>query len=408
MASEQAKPDFEFESRLPGDMSHVQALISSAKSVDEVANRLLARVLTLERELAEAQRITNAAKWYWNVRTGENRWTPEACRILGADPMVPPTYDYYLSLVHPDDRADLIRQMEAAIAIRADIPCEYRVIHPDGTMHYLKTQGNAHVDARGDLIYFGVMVDVTETKAAQARLKEVQSDLERVGRIATLGEFAASIAHELSQPLLALVCGANAASRWLDQDVARVREARACVERLRDDATRALSVVKHLRNLMTRSIPSHEPFDLGVAAREVVKLMDAELGRQHIRVRLDLEDSLTVTGDPVQIQQVMLNLLANAIDAMRNVDRNHRRLSFACAADANRTLAVVRVSDTGVGMPADLCDKIFQPFFSTKENGMGMGLAICKSIVEVHEGTLRVESIVDVGTTFEVRIPMTA
>src|SRR5579864_6413318 len=228
-------------------------------------------------------------------------------------------------------------------------------------------------------------VEESRTRAQEA-LRLAQSDLAHVNRVTTMGELTASLAHEVNQPIAAAVTDANTCLRWLTRDQPDVEEAREAASRVVKDATRAAEIISRVRMLFKKGAPQRELVDINEIIREMITLMRSEITRNSISVRTELaEDIPQIMGDRVQLQQVLMNLMINGIDAMREVDGT-RRLTIKSHRE-NEHLTV-SVSDTGVGLPPQHSDQIFNAFFTTKDHGTGMGLRISRSIVESHEGRL--------------------
>jgi C4-dicarboxylate-specific signal transduction histidine kinase len=243
-----------------------------------------------------------------------------------------------------------------------------------------------------------------ERKHAEEALREAQSDLARVSRATTMGELTASLAHEVNQPIAAAVTSANSCIRWLAADVPNLDKARAAALRIVKDGTRAAEIISRIRLLFQKSTPQRELADINEAIREMIVLLRGEATRHNITVRTELAADLPqVMGDRVQLQQVMLNLITNSIDAMRAVDGMRELVIKSQRVENGQVL--VSVSDTGVGLPPE-GEQIFDPFFTTKPHGTGMGLRICRSIVESHGGRLWAASNSPDGASFCFTLPI--
>jgi len=247
------------------------------------------------------------------------------------------------------------------------------------------------------------IMDVTERREAENGLHQAQAELAHVSRVATLGELTVSIAHEVNQPLAGVVTNGEAGLRWLKRDEPNIDEVTASIERMIADARRASEVIKRLRNLASKATPQQTPIDIADLVRETLTLVQREITAHRIVLKLSLLDGLpVVTGDRVQLQQVLINLIMNAIQAMA-VSEGRRELTIASAAiDGDVSLAV---TDSGPGFSAGDAASLFTPFFTTKSDGMGMGLPICRSIIEAHGGRLRASSPDDGGARFEFNLP---
>jgi C4-dicarboxylate-specific signal transduction histidine kinase len=244
-----------------------------------------------------------------------------------------------------------------------------------------------------------------ERKHAEESFREAQAELARVSRVTTMGELTASLAHEVNQPIAAAVTNANTCLRWLTREHPDLEEAREAASRIVKDATRAASIVSRVRLLFKRSAPQRELVDVNEAIREMLVLLRSEAARYNITVRLDLAADLPqIMGDRVQLQQVLMNLMANSIDAMKEVD-GARELAVK-SRSTEKEGVLVSVSDTGVGLPPQQADQIFNAFFTTKPHGTGMGLRISRSIVESHGGRLWAADNSPRGASFHFALPM--
>jgi C4-dicarboxylate-specific signal transduction histidine kinase len=275
-------------------------------------------------------------------------------------------------------------------------------------MKHIHAVGHPVFSASGQLIEFlGTSIDVTDRKRAEEereKLRQAQADLAHVSRVTTMGELSASLAHEIKQPIAAAITDANTCLRWLARDEPDLEEAREAAMRVVKDATRASEIVNHVRLLFKKSTSQRELVDVNEVIREMIVLLRNETTRYSVAVRTELAEDLPQTmGDRVQLQQVMMNLIMNSIDAMREADGT-RELAIKSHAAENGHLMVV-VSDTGVGLPPQQTEQIFNAFFTTKLHGTGMGLSISRSIVESHEGRLWAAGNSPRGTSFYFTLP---
>src|SRR5579864_8295860 len=246
-------------------------------------------------------------------------------------------------------------------------------------------------------------VEESRTRAQDA-LRLAQSDLAHVNRVTTMGELTASLAHEVNQPIAAAVTDANTCLRWLTRDQPDVEEAREAASRVVKDATRAAEIISRVRMLFKKGAPQRELVDINEIIREMITLMRSEITRNSISVRTELaEDIPQIMGDRVQLQQVLMNLMINGIDAMKEVNGT-RRLDIRSQRAENNELTV-SVADTGVGLPSQHADQIFNAFFTTKLHGTGMGLRISRSIAESHGGRLWAANNSSRGATFYLALP---
>jgi PAS domain S-box-containing protein len=377
--------------------------------------RFAAQTLELQEEklqqsesyLAEAQRLTHTGSWVWRVAGREAlHLSEEWYRIHGFDSEKGmPAWEERLQRVHPEDRAKWRGAIDRAIDKKGDYEVEFRILLPDGTVKYIHTVGHPVLNASGDLVQFvGSSMDISASKRAEEALRQAQADLARVNRVTTMGELTASLAHELNQPIAAAVTNANTCLRWLTRDHPDVEEARAAAMRIVKDGTRAADIISRIRLLFKKGTPQREPEDVNEVIREMIVLLGGETTRYSISVRTDLAADLPqVMGDRVQLQQVLMNLMINGIDAMKDVDGT-RELAIKSQRGENEEV-VLSVTDSGVGLPPHQADQIFNAFFTTKPHGTGMGLRISRSIIESHGGRLWAADNSPRGASFYFTLP---
>jgi PAS domain S-box-containing protein len=359
-----------------------------------------------EANLAEAQRLSKTGSFAWDVTSGKVRWSEEAYRIFEHDPNVEPTLELVKARTHPDDRSSFVSIIEGVIRERTqNWELEHRIVVPDGRVKNIHVMAHAG-EALDRLEYIGALMDVTDTKQAQEALQQAQAELAHVTRVTTLGELTASIAHEVNQPLAAVVTNAESSLRWLGRNPPELGEARAAVERIIKDAHRASEVIKRIRELATYADPESSPLDINGAIDETLHLLRRELSLQRVALRLDLAPGLPpVLGDRVQLQQVVINLVMNGVESMAKAsERPHQLIIRSRQHDAGEI--VVAVQDSGVGIDAEAADRLFVAFFTTKPGGMGMGLSICRSIIEDHDGKLWASGNDGPGATFQFTVPV--
>ena len=346
-----------------------------------------------EAYLAEAQRLSRTGSWAWNPVTGENRyWSDECFRLLGFDPAdgMPP-FETFVQRIHPDDRPIVAEKLERATRERGEYEVDYRIIHPGGEVRDIHAIGHPVLSPSGELVELvGTGIDVTERKRAEEereRLRQAQADLARVNRITTMGELTASLAHEVNQPIAAASTNARTCVRWLTREEPDLEEACAAAMRVVKDVTRASEIISRIRVLFHKGTSERELVDVNPVIGEMVLLLGSEAARHNILVRKELAAGLPkVLADRVQLQQVLMNLMINSIDAMK--DTNAAREMAIKSQRADNAQLLVSVSDTGEGLPTEQAHQIFDAFFTTKSHGTGMGLRISRSIVESHGGHL--------------------
>jgi PAS domain S-box-containing protein len=417
-------------SGMPADLSHAVSVstlgtagiaavtfvvLGLALLTSWVDRRFAAQTLELQEEklqrseayLAEAQRLTHTGSWGWRVAGGDAlHLSEEWYRIYGFDPENgPPAFEERWQRTHPEDRAKWQGAIDRAIAEKSGYEAEFRILLPDGSVKHIHTVGHPVLNASGDLVQFvGSSTDITERKHAEEALRQAQTDLAHASRVTTMGELTASLAHEVNQPIAAAVTDANTCLRWLTRDQPDLEEAREAASRIVKDATRAADIISRIRLLFKKVSPQRELVDVNEVIREMTILLRNEASRYSISVRTELEtDFPPVMGDRVQLQQVFMNLILNAIDAVKDVDGT-RELAIKSQREENDQL-LVSVSDTGVGLPPQQADQIFNAFFTTKPHGTGMGLRISRSIVESHGGRLWAADNSPRGATFHLTLP---
>jgi PAS domain S-box-containing protein len=360
-----------------------------------------------EAYLAEAQRLSRTGSFGWTIDTGEISWSAESFRIFEHDPRIPPTIDFVVERTHPDDRGFLRRLIERVSSSRDNWEVEHRLLMPDGSVKHLRVVAHPLGEVSGPLEYVGALMDITAEKRAQEALQQAQAELAHVTRVTTLGELTASIAHEVNQPLAAIITNGEACLRWLGNKTPNLEEARGAVERMISDGNRAGEVIQRLRALTRKTDPQSAPLDINDVIHDVVGLVQREVLNYRVRLRLDLDSGLDpVLGDRVQLQQVIINLIVNSVEAMANVAERRELMIRVRQHDTAHVL--VAVQDSGVGISPDQLDRVFNAFFTTKADGMGMGLSICRSIVEGHGGRLWASCSDGAGATFQFTVPFVA
>ena len=360
-----------------------------------------------EASLAQAQEISRTGSWRWNVTTGEVSWSDEHFHIFGINPLAAqPSYTGFLARVHPEDRLALEQVIAQAVREQHRFHHEYRIALPDGSVKYLQSVGQPDRTTPDRLEFVGTVMDITERRRAEEALRNAQAELARVARLTTLGELAASLAHEINQPLAAMATSSNACLRWLNRDPPDLDAARQAVTRIVQDAHRAGDVIRGLRALAQKSGPRLTQLDLQDTIGEVLALTRGEMQQYDVVLHTDLSAAnRPVLGDRVQLQQVLLNLIMNAIQAMEAAHDHKRELTVSVALAEPGHVQVV-VEDSGPGLDPAVTPRIFDPLFTTKPNGLGMGLSICRSIIEAHDGQLWASARAPHGTSFHFTLPI--
>ena len=355
--------------------------------------------------LAEAQHLSSTGSFSWRVETGEITWSEQVYHIFELDPAVPMTPEMMRTRVHPEDIPLFDEVSDRARAGGGDFEFEHRLLMPDHSVKYLHVIAHGTRGQDGEPEYIGAVQDVTERRLSEEALNNLRSELAHVSRVATLGALTASIAHEVNQPLSGIITNASTCLRMLAADPPNVEGARETARRTIRDGHRASDVITRLRALFSKKGATSEPVDLNEATREVIAMSLSELRRNRVIPRLELADDLPpITGDRVQLQQVILNLLFNALDAMSGVEDCPTPLVIRTARDEDQRVRL-SVQDAGVGFDPQVAARLFEAFYTTRNDGMGIGLSVSRSIIESHQGRLWATLNDGPGATFSFSIP---
>jgi len=354
--------------------------------------------------LTEAQRLSRTGSFITDLAADERAWSDEALRIFEFDPSTRVTLQAIRALVHPEDLPAYDAAYEVATVAR-DWDLTFRIITSSGNVKHLHAVGHVMEMAEGRPVFIGAIQDVTESKVAEEALDRARSELAHVARAATLSTLTASIAHEVNQPLSGIITNASTCLRMLAADPPNVDGAKETARRTIRDGHRASDVIARLRALFSRKEFTLELVDLNEALQEVIALSWSDLQRSRVALSSELAADLPlVTGDRVQLQQVVLNLLRNASEAMVGIDDRPRHVLVRTEREDGGGVRV-SVRDAGVGIEGPSTDKLFDAFYTTKSGGMGMGLSVSRSIVERHHGRLWAEPNDGPGATFAFSIP---
>jgi PAS domain S-box-containing protein len=349
--------------------------------------------------------LSRTGSFGWRVSGGEIVWSEETFRIFGYPKVPSITLDTVLQRVHPDDLALVQRTIDLAVKERTDFEHEYRLLMPDGSVKYIHVVAHAITDQADQRDFIGAVMDVTPTKRAEEALHEAQTELTHITRMTTLGELTASIAHEVNQPLAAVVNAAGASLRWLDRGTPNLDEARSAIEWIIKEGNRAGEVIQRVRALASKTATRKTLLDINEVVVEVFALARRELIGHRISPRMELAPDLPLLlADRVQLQQVIMNLVMNGIEAMKTVMDGPRELVIRSNQDGMDQV-LVTVEDCGTGISPENADRLFNPFFTTKSSGMGMGLSICRSIIEAHGGRMSAANNPGPGATFQFTLP---
>lgn len=362
------------------------------------------QVASKEAYLAEAQRLSHTGSFGWNPSSGFI-WSDETFQIFGFDRGTSPTIETVIDRTHPEDVERVRQFIEGEPRDGKDYDLEHRLLMPDGSVKYLHVVAHPLRAEAGERAFVGAVMDVTAAKRAEDAVQEAQAALAHVTRMATLGELTAWITHEVNQPLTGIVTNGAACLRWLDKPPPALDEARRSVEDMISDARRASEVIHRIRALSKKTDAEKVPLDINDVIREGSRLVQREAITHGASLRLELAPELpSILGDRVQLQQVIINLVINAIQAMASVtDRPRTLLIRSQKSEDGRVLVAVR--DSGTGIEAKSVNKLFKAFFTTKPSGMGMGLSICRTIIEAHSGQVSAANNSGPGATFQLILP---
>src|SRR5216683_2267587 len=365
-------------------------------------------VRSSEAYLIEAQSLTHTGSCAIDGTSRETvYWSDEMFRLFGFDPQQGlPMFDQWLQRIHPEDRDKVVLASERTFLTKVNCDVEFRIMKPDGTVKHIHGIGHPVLSATGELVQvLGTMVDVTERKRAEEardRLRQLEAELAHINRVSTLGEMAASLAHEIKQPIAAAINSANSCIEWLAHEPPNLDRARASAARIDKYGNRAAEIIDGIRSFYKKSPPQHELVDVNGIIQEMLTLLKCEADRCSVAMRTELAADLPkIMVDRVQLQQVFMNLMLNGIEAME--DSGGELMVKSQLQDGQLQFSV---SDTGVGLPAEKMDQIFSAFFTTKPQGSGMGLAISRSIVESHGGQLWASANSGRGATFHFALPI--
>ena len=359
-----------------------------------------------EAYLSEAQRLSHTGTFSWRPSTPEAYWTAETYRIFEFDTTVTPSAELWLSRVHPEDIA-YVREMRERVADdERDLAYGYRLQMSDGRIKYVHVVARATRDEAGEVEFVGAVMDVTAIRMAERELNKTRADLAHASRMTSLGELTASIAHEVNQPLGAVMFNAEACLSWLDGKPPNMKEAHAALERIVRDGTRAGEVIRRIRALAKKTDLKMAPINLNDILGEALTLVQHELLGSEVALRVEHASALPIIlADKVQLQQVVLNLIINGIEAMQPITDRPRELVIRSEEEDTRQVRVT-VTDCGIGFSADSAERLFNTFFTTKSGGMGMGLSICRSIIELHGGRIWAAPHVPYGATVQFTLPL--
>lgn len=401
LESQIAVGSFTSQRRAVLDLLAAQAAISLENA------RLYADLQRNEAFLAEGQAISHTGSWSLDANTGKLIWSLEHYRIFGMDPAAGkiPTVPLVFRMIHPEDRTPLRRAVQSSLRNGTTFACEYRLLRSDG-VRYLHVLGRPAKDESERIeSYVGTTVDLTDHRRAQEALQAAQSDLARASRLTAIGELTGLIAHEVRQPLTAIAARAGACRSWLAHVPPDMDKANSAIALIEQYAHRASGVIESIRQMTRKAMPTRALLDMNEVIQETVTLLNSEIRRQRVLLKVDLAADLhSVFGDRIQLQQVIMNLMMNGIEAMAATGDRPRFLRLSTESDPSGAI-LVTIGDTGIGLPGCDTEDLFDAFFTTKPNGLGVGLTICRSIIDAHGGQLRVIANTTEGATFQFSVP---
>jgi PAS domain S-box-containing protein len=355
--------------------------------------------------LAEGQHLARMGNLSWRIASGEVIWSEQLYRIFEFEPGTVVTLERIAGRVHPEDMPMMMDMVERAQRGESNFEYQHRIMLPDQSTKYLHLIAHRVGDGSDQVEYIGAVMDVTQRRHSEEALEKLRSELAQVTRTMSLGALTASIAHEVNQPLSGIVTNASTCLRMLSADPPNIEVAQETARRTIRDGNRAADVIARLRSLFSRRTVAIEPVDLNEAVREVIALAWGDLQRSRVVLRTELAAGLPLAGgDRIQLQQVIMNLLRNASDAMSGIDDRPRRLLIRTEPGEDHHVKLI-VQDAGSGFEPEATERLFQAFYTTKSDGMGIGLAVSRSIIESHGGRLWTKPNDGPGATFSFAIP---
>ena len=398
--------DYVVKSRLSRLAPSVQRALREAR---ERAERKKAQQAFRRSEmyLAEAQRLSHTGSFGWEPASGQVYWSDETYRIFECEPTIEPTIQLVLDQTHPDDRVRVRQIIDRAAIERRELTVEHRVLKADGAVKYVR--GVAHPSTGEDpanFVFVGTVMDITERKRAEEereRLSQLEAVLAYMNRVSMMGELAASLAHEIKQPIAAAAFNGQACVNWLSGGAPNATQASKAASAVVEAVTRAGQIIDRVSSLYRRGAPERELVDLNGIVREITQLLSDTANRNAVSIRTDLDPELpTTTADRVQLQQVLMNLMLNGIEAMQD---KIGQLTIVSKRTEDGQL-LISVSDTGVGLSNGESERVFEAFFTTKARGTGMGLSVSRRIVASHGGQLWASPNTGRGATFQFTLPV--
>ena len=362
------------------------------------------------RESEERMRLAadaaNLGIWEWDLGKDEI-WATNARRaLLGWPASGKVTFEDFISQVHPEDRNRIREMMDHTIRKGKDFDLEYRLVLPDGIVRWMTTRGSVHFDGNGrPARVLGISIDITARKQAEIEAKQRRDELGHLTRVALIGEMSASIAHELNQPLAGIASNASAGQRFIDRGNIDLQEIRDLLADINADAQRASEVVRQIRGMIRKEQTPRQRINLNDIVMNVAHMVGPDALLHSCELKTSLDEKLPVVeGNPIQMQQVLVNLIINAFEAMREIPVSRRKVEITTKQNGDGTVRT-SVRDYGTGVSSESGERMFEQFFTTKAEGLGMGLAIVRSIVESHGGKIEAENVEGGGARFSFILP---
>ena len=381
--------------------------ITKRKQAEEQLRMSEATLRESKEHIDLATKAAGLVVWTWDIPRDEVWLSSKDRALFGFSQGEKLTAERIRSVVHPEDR-QLVRQLsEDALRTGREIENQYRVLLPDGRVRWVTRLGRIEFDADGKpLRERGILMDISKRKHAELEAARQRHDLAHLARVTTLGELSSSLAHELTHPLTSILSNAQAAQRFLDGDDVDLKEVSEILNDIVTEDERAGEVIHRLRSLLKKGEPQkYCDVNLNEVVQDVLKLVRNDLINQNVTAETDLAQNLpSIIGDRVQLQQVLLNLVLNACEAMADCASSERQLFIASKLE--KSAVQVSVTDRGGGIPEKKIEQVFERFFTTKKEGMGLGLSICRSIIDAHEGKIWATNNADCGATFYFSVPI--
>jgi signal transduction histidine kinase len=397
--------------RMPTVMSPPFVILIGAMTI-ELCLDILRAARTAEKlhEVSETMNLAAGAAqlalWRWDI-PGDSIWlSPAGRQLYGITADEPINWQRFLSTLHPDDREPIQQSVQAALKGDGAFNASYRVNLPDGVTRWIEARGTVEFNGGHQPVrMLGVSADLTERRRAEGEMRHLRDELAHVARVSTLSELSGSLAHELNQPLGAILRNAEAAEMLLKEPVPDLEELRAIVADIHKDDQRAGAVIDRMRALLKRRSPESQPVSVESLVQDVVALLRLDAAARQVTIEPVMPSGLPqLLGDRVQLSQVLLNLILNGMEALNDTVRDDRKILIQARVDPQGAVEIA-VVDAGHGIPAELLGRIFEPFVTTKPNGMGIGLSVSRTIIEAHGGRLWAENNPQRGATFRFSLP---